>query len=84
MIKSYLCIDRQNNSCLNTDAENRTFMTEKQKKEYADTLKDGAKELLDCIGTDDELGQSIVKLIYCFTRSGFKEYGAGRKAVRHE
>lgn len=59
-------------------------MTEKQKKEYADALKDGTKELLDCIGTDDELGQRIVNLIYCFTRSGFKEYGAGRKAVQHE
>lgn len=59
-------------------------MTEKQKKEYADALKDGTKELLDCIGTDDELGQRIVNLIYLFTRSGFKEYGAGRKAVQHE
>lgn len=57
MRKSYFCIDRNDNSCLNTDVENRTSMTEKQKKEYADVLKDGAKEL------------------------GFKEYGAGRKAV---
>lgn len=59
-------------------------MTEKQKKEYADTLKDGIKELLDCIGTDNELGQRIINLIYCFTRSGFKEYRDGRKAVQHE
>ncbi len=59
-------------------------MTEKQKKEYADALKDRTKEFLDRIGTDDDEGQRIIKLIYFFARSGFKEYGAGRKAVQHE
>lgn len=54
-------------------------MREKEKKEHADRLKDGIKEFLDCIDTDNDFGQRIIKLIYGFARSGFMEYGVGKK-----
>lgn len=54
-------------------------MSEKEKKEHADRLKDGIKEFLDCIDTDNDFGQHIIKLLYGVVRSGFMEYGVGKK-----
>lgn len=53
-------------------------MSKKEKKDQADRLKDGIKELLDGIDTDNDFGQRIINLIYGFTRSGFREYNAGK------
>lgn len=61
-------------------------MSEKEKKEHADKLKDGIKEFLDCIDTDNDFGQHIIKLLYGVVRSGFWNMVLERrKAVsRHE
>lgn len=53
-------------------------MSKEQSKEYADRLKQSAKELIDGIGTDTEEGQRIVTLIYGFIHSGFMESRAGK------
>lgn len=52
--------------------------SKKQSKEYAEQLKQGAKELIDGIGTDTEEERKILKLIYGFARSGFLECRAGK------
>ena len=48
-------------------------MSREQGKEYAERLKSEAKEFIDGIGTESERDQRIVKLVYCFARSGFLE-----------
>lgn len=48
-------------------------MSNKQGREYAEQLKIEAKELIDGIGTDSNLDQRIIKLIYGFTEAGFRE-----------
>lgn len=48
-------------------------MSNEQRKEYFERLKSEARELIDCIGTESELDQRIIKLIYGFVRSGFLE-----------
>lgn len=42
-----------------------------------DDLKNEIKGFLDEIGDDGE-GRDIIELIYGFTRSGYKEYCAGK------
>lgn len=49
-----------------------------QGKEYAERLKSEAKEFIDGIGTESELDQRIIKLIYGFAQSGFQESMAGK------
>lgn len=53
-------------------------MSREQSKEYAERLKQSAKELLDGIGTDTEEEQRIVTLIYGLVYSGFMESKAGK------
>ncbi len=53
-------------------------MSREQSKEYAECLKQSAKELLDCIGTNTEREQKIIELIYGFIRSGFMESRQGK------
>lgn len=48
------------------------------KKEYTEYLKQYAKELLDSIGTETEIEQRVIKLLYGFIRSGFLECRAGK------
>ncbi|MEY8428735.1 hypothetical protein AALA00_13700 [Lachnospiraceae bacterium 46-15] len=48
-------------------------MSKNQNKEYAKQLKLSSKELIDGIGTDSEIEQKVIKLIYGFVRSGFLE-----------
>ena len=48
-------------------------MSKKQNKEYAEQLKLSSQELIDGIGTDSEIEQKVIKLIYGFVRSGFLE-----------
>lgn len=48
-------------------------MSKAQDKEYAERLKSEAKEFIDGIGTESERDQRIIKLIYGFARSGFRE-----------
>lgn len=47
-------------------------------KEYADNLKNDIKEYVDKIDTSSSLGQKVIKLIYGFVKSGFKECVAGK------
>ena len=54
-------------------------MSREQSKEYAERLKQSAKELLDGIGTDTEEEQRIVTLIYGLVRSGFMESRTGKR-----
>lgn len=54
-------------------------MSKKQDKEYAERLKSEVKEFIDGIGTENELDQRIIKLIYGFTRRGFRESRAGKE-----
>lgn len=42
-------------------------------REHAEQLKQSTKELIDGIGTDTEIEQRIVSLIYGFVLSGFME-----------
>ncbi len=51
-------------------------MSKEESKEYAESLKLGTKELLDCIGTDTAFEQRIIKIIYAFVRQGFLEIRA--------
>lgn len=53
-------------------------MSKEQSKEYAERLKQSAKELIDGIGTDTEEERRIITLIYGFARSGFRECRAGK------
>lgn len=53
-------------------------------KEYAEQLKKSAKELIDSIGTDTEIEQRIVTLIYSCVRAGFMESRAGKGGVADE
>lgn len=57
-------------------------MSEDEKREYTEKLKESAKEFIDGIGTETEMEQRIVKLIYGFARSGFLESRAGRVHFR--
>ena len=50
-------------------------------REYADSLKNGIKELADEIRVDNEQDLEVLKLAYGFVRAGFLENRAG-KAVR--
>lgn len=50
-------------------------------KEYAEQLKQSAKELIDGIGTDTEEEQRLVKFIYGFIRSSFLKSRAGGVSV---
>lgn len=56
-------------------------MSKEERKEYAEKLKQGAKELIDKIGTDTEIEQRVVKLLYGFVRSGFLECSAEKGKV---
>ncbi|MBD5515227.1 MAG: hypothetical protein HDR06_11470 [Lachnospiraceae bacterium] len=58
-------------------------MSKKQNKERAERLKAKAKEFIDAIGTESEMDQQIIKLIYGFVLSGFEESSAG-KPVQYE
>ncbi len=51
-------------------------------KEKAEQLKISSKEILDNIGTDTPTEQKVIKLIYGFICSGYRECVAG-KSVRH-
>lgn len=48
-------------------------MSETQGKEYYERLKSEAKEFIDGIGTKSEFDQRAIRLIYGFTRAGFRE-----------
>lgn len=54
-------------------------MNGEQSKEYAEQLKQSAKELIDSIGTDTETEQKVISLIYGFVRSGFMEESRAEK-----
>ena len=41
-------------------------MDKQQRREYAESLKSSAKELIDGIGTESERDLRIIKLIYGF------------------
>lgn len=56
-------------------------MKKSQGKEYAEQLKKSAKELIDGIGTDTEIDQKIMEIVYGFVRSGFLESRAGKGGV---
>lgn len=45
-------------------------------RENTEDLKNGIKSFLEKIG-DDESGRQIIKLIYGFALSGYREYRAG-------
>lgn len=49
-----------------------------ESKECAELLKSETKKLIDSIGTENELDQRIIKLIYGFARTGFLESIAGK------
>ena len=53
-------------------------MDKQQRREYAESLKSSAKELIDGIGTESERDLIIIKLIYGFVRTGFLESRADR------
>lgn len=53
-------------------------MSEEREKEYFEHLKSSAKEFIDGIGTESERDQRIIKLIYGFTRTGFRESRADK------
>lgn len=48
-------------------------------KEYAERLKQSAKELIDGIGTDTEEEQRTITIIYSFIRSGFMKSRSERR-----
>ena len=48
-------------------------MSETQGKEYFERLKSEAKEFIDGIGTESERDQRIIKPIYGFVQTGFRE-----------
>ncbi|MDE6314780.1 MAG: hypothetical protein K2M46_14400 [Lachnospiraceae bacterium] len=52
-------------------------MKKESKKEYVERLRQSTKEMLDEIGTDTEIEQTVIKLIYGFTYSGYRECMAG-------
>lgn len=60
-------------------AEEMKGKNERYSWEYAEKLKDGAKELLDGIDIDTEIGQRVIRMIYGFVRRGFLESQSGRK-----
>lgn len=53
-------------------------MDKQQRREYAESLKSSAKELIDGIGTESERDLRIIKLIYGFVGTGFLESRADR------
>lgn len=53
-------------------------MSKEQKTKYTEELKDAIKGFLDNIDTSDDFGQRIIELIYGFSRSGYREYSAGK------
>lgn len=53
-------------------------MSKEQKMEYTEGLKEAIKGFLDNIDASDDFGQRIIELIYGFSRSGYKEYSAGK------
>lgn len=59
-------------------------MSGEQRKEYAERLKTEAKELIDGIGTESEYDQRIIKIIYGFAWSGFRESRASRGVYQNE
>lgn len=53
-------------------------MSKSQSKEYTEQLKKSTKELIDGIGTDTEMEQRIIELIYGFVRNGYLKCRAGK------
>lgn len=49
-----------------------------ESKECTEFLKSETKKLIDSIGTESELDQRIIKLIYGFARAGFLESRADK------
>lgn len=48
-------------------------------KEQAEQLKETSKEILESIGTDTPLERKVIKLIYGFICSGYRECVAGKR-----